>query len=104
MSLKSSPLKGLVVVMLAGLSMLSLQSCSIGPRVATETLIVQPGAPVQIVQTLRASCRILGSDKIGDIDITGWVAIRPDDFNAWMQDYLALQQTMKDLTEKRSIQ
>jgi len=100
MSLLLSPLKALSAVMLAASLMLTLQSCSIGPRVATEVIVVQPGTPVQILKPTRSDCRILGSDKHGIIDITGWVAVRPDDFNAWMQDYMALQEQIKTMVER----
>ena len=100
MSSLSSLLRGLTVAMLAGSLMLTLQSCSIGPRVATEVIVVQPGTPVQILKQTRVDCRILGSEKHGMVDITGWVAVRPDDFNAWMADYLDLQSQVKQLVER----
>ena len=67
------------------LSCLASWGCglSLGPQVKTQYVIVEPGRPVEILQSAKVSARQLGDDGAAvQQDVGGWVAMPKEHFEA----------------------
>ena len=53
--------------------------------------MVNPGVTVQIVDNTIVSARPLGTNERVNLSINGWMAMRPDDFNKLIDEYLTLK-------------
>ena len=102
----STSLRKSSVAMLVGcLMLLTLSSC-LGPRVKTETIVVHPGVPVQVLDQTKPRCALLdqaNQGKQGVVDITGWIAMAPEDFLAWVAEYRRMEAELLDAKKKLSM-
>lgn len=71
---------------------LLISGCSIGPRVETKAVIVQPGTPVQILsdKPIKAMFYVREADgtvseRIDKVNVAGRVAIQPDLYNRLLE-------------------
>ena len=70
----------LLLIVIAFLLTLGCAGLTLGPRVATQTVIVGVGKPIQVLQTVTVKGRRLDSDVIVQQNIGGWVAMPYEHF------------------------
>lgn len=70
---------------LAMMSCLMISGCTIGPIAETRFVVIKTGLPIQILTPTKVEGRKLKDDTIGTQDITGWVAMPQDHFDALMR-------------------
>ena len=66
-------------------SLMIFASCTLGPRVKTETIIVRAGRPLLITENVTVKGQIAGSDEQVHQDIGGWIALPEDHWDALMR-------------------
>jgi hypothetical protein len=56
---------------------------TLGPKVATRYVLVNPGIPVEILENKSVQCRILKDEDGAAVkqDIGGWIAMPPEHWN-----------------------
>lgn len=55
-----------------------LSGCTLGPTVETRYVIVHPGQPIHILQSVTATGERLDGAGPAEFDLGGWVAMPPD--------------------------
>jgi len=45
----------------------------------------------------------MGTDKVGNVDVGGWIAVQPDDFREWMSLYLEMQRRLAEIDERSTM-
>jgi hypothetical protein len=90
----------ITVLMLSCLPIL-VSGCdlTIGPKVKTTYVLIQPGKPVEILETSKVKARILstGNDKVDPVtqDVGGWIAMPPE-------HWAAVERAMEELERRRA--
>jgi len=77
------------------LAALALAGCdlTLGPKTETRYVIVQPGVPVEVLETRVLRCRVLTDESGSDVsqDVGGWIAMPPEHWDTVKREITRLR-------------